>query len=123
MNRYPWGMVWEDGRANIRNLAGPDRWVETSPVASFQAGGWGLHDMVGNALEWVADAYHRDYRELPTDGRPWNQVTGPDGPPKRVLRGGSFMSLPPEARLSQRWSRAPDNPGRTTGFRCAADGP
>src|SRR5262245_58878053 len=33
----------------------------TSPVTTFPANGYGLHDMTGNAWQWVADWYRYDY--------------------------------------------------------------
>ncbi len=56
------------------------------PVGSRAAGRLGLHDVLGNAWEWVEDAYHDSYRGAPATGEPWVE-TGSEG---RVLRGGSW---------------------------------
>lgn len=62
--------------------------LETLDVGGMRANAWGLHDMLGNALELVQDdydenAYSRHARTNPV-------ITG-DGS-RYVLRGGSFKS-------------------------------
>ena len=58
--RYPWGddkNVAGD-QANYKSIGGRDKWEEsTAPVGSFEANGYGLHDMAGNAWEWCQDWY------------------------------------------------------------------
>ncbi len=120
-SRYPWGAVWEDGRANLAGVRGRDVWRGPSPVGSFAPNRWGLFDMLGNAWEWVADAYHDSYHGAPVSSEAWTQVTGDDGEPERVLRGGSFQEFAPRARVSTRSNRDPGIADRAFGFRCVAD--
>ena len=74
-----------------RNSEGHSR-----PVGTRAAGRLGLHDVLGNAWEWVEDAYHQSYDGAPATARPWNDGStgGPRGWPKpgdgRVLRGGGW---------------------------------
>ena len=71
---------------------------KTTPVGSFPANAWGLHDMHGNVFQWCEDWY-ADY--------PQKDVTDPQGPEKsqfRVLRGGSWLFIPQLCRSAfRRW--------------------
>lgn len=119
---YPWGLLWESGRCNAFGAEGRDRWGGSAPVGSFPPNRWNVFDLTGNAGEWVADLYHRDYRGAPRDAEPWNQLTGGPTDRERVVRGGGWDDLPARLRVSHREARRPDDLERTVGFRCAADG-
>jgi formylglycine-generating enzyme required for sulfatase activity len=74
---------------------------KTTPVGSFPANAWGLHDMHGNVWEWCED-WHGDY--------PQKDVVDPQGPEKgqaRVLRGGSWADNPRNCRSAHRSGREP----------------
>ena len=68
-----------------------DGHVHTSPAGTYQANGFGLHDMLGNVHEWVEDCWHESYEGAPTDGHAWTR--GGDCS-RRVLRGGAWETLP-----------------------------
>ena len=76
---------------------------------------FGLFHMAGNAAEWVADWYGRDYYQKSPEQNPTGPVTGE----KRVLRGGSWADLPAALRVTARFSAEADYEDRTIGFRCA----
>ena len=76
---------------------------------------YGLNHMAGNAAEWVADWYDRDYYQ----NNPKKNPPGPAQGEKRVLRGGSWADLPLALRVSARISAEPEFEDRTIGFRCA----
>jgi sulfatase modifying factor 1 len=76
---------------------------------------YGLNHMAGNAAEWVADWYDRDYYQKSPDKNP----TGPSQGEKRILRGGSWADPPLSLRVTARVSADPEFEERTIGFRCA----
>jgi sulfatase modifying factor 1 len=76
---------------------------------------FGLFHMAGNAAEWVADWYGRDYYQRTSEKNP----PGPGTGEKRVIRGGSWADLPAALRVTARVSAEADYEDRTIGFRCA----
>jgi formylglycine-generating enzyme required for sulfatase activity len=88
-----------------------------TPVGSFPANPWGLHDMHGNVWEWTSDRYG-SYGESTVAN------IDPHGPPtgeKRVIRGGSWFFDANSARCALRYTHAPQDRGFSLGFRVAAD--
>ncbi len=114
--------------------------VETLPVASFPANGYGLRDMTGNAWQWVADWYGADYfqqqaragQSVKVDPRGPEEAFDPGergvpaSAPKRVIRGGSFLCNEDYClsyRPSARRGNDPHSPMSHVGFRLVKDGP
>jgi formylglycine-generating enzyme required for sulfatase activity len=89
---------------------------KTMPVGSFPANQFGLHDMHGNAWEWVEDCWHDDYTvAAPTDGSAWLK----DGCGGHVGRGGSWEDSQSELRSSARTGGFKDESAATDGLRVA----
>lgn len=89
------------------------------PVGSFPANAFGLHDMLGNAREWVADCYVNNFRAAPSDGTP---VLDGDCS-KRAIRGGAWTSASTDLRLSGRARIDADQRVGYMGVRIAMDLP
>lgn len=118
---FPWGDNASHAHANYgadtccSGLAtGRDQWLYTSPVGSFPANAFGLHDLHGNVWEWVQDCYSVSYSGLPSDGSA-NETTCAN----RQLRGGSWYSHPPNLRSARRLRDTPASRGNDRGFRVA----
>jgi formylglycine-generating enzyme required for sulfatase activity len=138
-SRYWWGNTFEHNHANCSinllmilarlnsTFAGPGAILErrrssfesgkTTPVGSFDANPFGLHDTAGNVYEWVQDCWHKSYFGAPTDGSAWKSgyCSG------RVVRGGSWGNGPGFVRSTYRNWYTQDTRSHDLGFRLAQD--
>lgn len=87
------------------------------PVGSYPPNGYGLYDMTGNVVEWVADAYDKDYYT----SSPKTNPPGPDAKKFRVIRGGGWHSGPTCNRVYFRNALYAPWRDINVGFRCAKD--
>lgn len=62
---------------------------QTTPVGSFVANQFGLHDVHGNVWEWVQDCANNSYVGMPKDGKAW--LSGDCS--HRIVRGGSWNNF------------------------------
>ncbi len=128
VSEYPWGNGWDPERLNYcdsgcyltdqADLSYDDGFAQTAPVGSFPAGvsPLGIHDMVGNVAEWVADWFASDYYHV----SPAENPAGPASGDQRVVRGGAWgVSLPELLRSTTRSRFVPTERGSGVGFRCA----
>ena len=140
---YAWGAEFEPGGVRMaktwegefpwRNAAPPGLEF-TSPVRSYPANGFGLHDMIGNVWEWTDDWYAASPL-APVDGSPERPCCGPArrealaraasldaaGTPRRVGKGGSHLCAPSYCRRyrpAARWPQPVDTSTSHLGFRC-----
>jgi formylglycine-generating enzyme required for sulfatase activity len=132
--RYPWRGEFDCRKGNFKDevdSAGLHRdWVVpggpdcdgfggTAPVGSFPTGAspYGVLDMEGNAMEWVADGFETDFYGA-------SHSRNPQGPDvewghDRVVRGSSFSDVPRPAHSANRSFFSPISRGSVVGFRCA----
>ena len=120
--RLPTEAEWEyaaragttgDRYGNLDAIAwyGDNSGGRTHPVGQKAPNAWGLHDMLGNVSEWVAD-WHDDY--------PGGVVTDPRGPVSgshRVSRGGGLIPFARYSRASFRNFGGPGIRSILIGFR------
>ena len=89
---------------------------QTHPVGLKMANELGIHDMSGNVWEWVEDQWHDNYKGAPQDGSPWvDRNKGAN----RVLRGGYWLNVARDCRVSCRNDYSPVYRNDYIGFRLA----
>jgi formylglycine-generating enzyme required for sulfatase activity len=86
-----------------------------APIGRFRANGFGLHDVLGNVNELCREGYGLyDRPEREHDGlRPDTEAAS------KMIRGGSFVSLPVRRRSAARWGVTPSYRDFATGLRPA----
>jgi formylglycine-generating enzyme required for sulfatase activity len=90
---------------------------KSHPVAQKTPNAFGLYDMSGNAMEWVADCWGSDYTNAPSDGSAW---TGDKGRCEFVVvRGGAWSHMSGAALATRRDRQSPMFNFSSTGFRVA----
>ena len=82
---------------------------QTTPVGSFPPNAFGLYDMHGNVWEWCLDDWHDNYEGSPTDGSAWLDNNDNHYQLRKILRGGSWISLPTFCRVANRINNYPDD--------------
>lgn len=117
---FPWGDQLPS--SELVNFYGSD--IEaTTPVGTYPATGFGIHDLGGNVWEFLADVWQDEYLETtqtdpiaggkvePDEVR---EVTG-----RRAVRGASFGGSVVNLRTRWRDSHVVTNATGFVGFRCA----
>jgi len=100
-----------------------DGYAFTAPGGRFLPNAFGLHDMYGNAAQWVADCLHENYVGAPADGSAWME-----GRPRwvdtgecrfRVIRGNGWSARLHTLRVTDRGGREDDWRSYAVGMRVA----
>ncbi|WP_396447351.1 ergothioneine biosynthesis protein EgtB [Actinomadura sp.] len=112
--RYPWGEVYEEGRANLGQ-----RMLRPSEAGSYPSGAsaYGVRRLLGDVWEWTSSDFrgYPGFRSFPY--REYSEVFF--GPDYKVLRGGSWATHPLAIRGSFRNWDYPIRRQIFSGFRCA----
>lgn len=106
------GQPWYPGWHRCR-----DGYAYTAPVGRFDANAFKLHDMLGNAWEWVEDCWNPSLSALPPGGA--SATTGDCS--QRVYRGGAWRSYPTFGRSARRSKMESHHRHALVGFRVARD--
>ena len=131
--KYYWGNEFDASQSNfcdskcglnIRVASLSDGFPNTSPVGSFPANPFGLHDMVGNVNEWVSDwfeerAYVNSLKDNPQGPVRTNPSGRRGGGAKKIFRGGAWRTDMNSQRSASRKGLETDYRLDGTGFRCA----
>ena len=113
---YYWGDTPRRDRANYGKdtcfpcgpmKEGSDHWLYTSPIGSFPANPWGLHDITGNVWQWAESCRNNLKASPPIECR------------YEVLHGGSWLTNPEYLQTGERSSVAIGHRNVEIGFRVA----
>ncbi|HUP92826.1 MAG TPA: bifunctional serine/threonine-protein kinase/formylglycine-generating enzyme family protein [Solimonas sp.] len=75
-----------------------DRHARLAPAGVLKANAFGLHDMAGNAWEWMGDCWRDSYAGAPQDG----SAVAAANCRRHVIRGGSWRTRPESFRSAAR---------------------
>ena len=118
--KYPWGDQIDATQANYGEHIG-----QTTPIGEYPPNDYGLYDIVGNVWEWCVDEHILDFyanspHRNPVADNDIHYVLNNFTTLKtyRVLRGGSWMSIPRYVRVTPRFRFSPAHSIYNVGFRC-----
>ena len=123
-NIYPWGFTFDLTYANSNRPKSETDGPE--PVDSYPSGrtATGLYNMAGNVAEWVQDWYQENYyTQLASNPSASVNPMGPATGTQKVIRGGSWDTVPLFLRAVHRQSWVPGDPKAFIGFRCVFENP
>ena len=131
---YAWGdELTPDGEVLANTWRGPFPWRSddpqgfdrTSPVGSYPANGYGLHDMIGNVWEWTRTRWSASHAGAADDVAPTSACCGGslrlEETDRMVTKGGSHLCSPDYCQRYRPAARQGHGVNDTTshvGFRC-----
>lgn len=122
---YPWGDYWDENLAKSnRPTTAAVGAVTVGSYGNLGASPYGIMDLAGNVAEWVQDWYRSDYYSLQEAQSQSQVILNPSGPVNgitKVVRGGSWDTMPFFLRTMHRQDYAPNEARLDVGFRCVED--
>lgn len=106
---FAWGPAVAEDKCQGCRTAPPTR--STAPIGAYTANRFGLHDMHGNAAEWVQDC------AAPATVTPTTSCR------KRAVKGGHWAAAASDLKLTATATAFPDLRNNRTGFRIVRDIP
>jgi formylglycine-generating enzyme required for sulfatase activity len=91
---------------------------KSQAVGTKAPNAFGLYDMHGNVYEWVADPWHENYENAPSDGSVWRDNATPN---RHVARSGSWFFDAKNLRSASRVGPPSNLQDGNVGFRIARD--
>jgi formylglycine-generating enzyme required for sulfatase activity len=136
---YSWGDTADHNFANYGAdsgyagaVSGKDKWMYTSPVGSFAANAFGVHDIIGNVNQYLQDCFSIYSAGSPTDGYAekkdvllkmtgdLSSMNNTNSCTYRLVRGGNYGDPPTVLRSAYRsWTLGPNYSSAALGFRLA----
>ncbi|MCV6637963.1 SUMF1/EgtB/PvdO family nonheme iron enzyme [Candidatus Albibeggiatoa sp. nov. NOAA] len=110
---YWWGRDLGRNKANCAVCGSQWDAKQTAPVGSFPSNNFGLHDTIGNVMEWTMTCFRPSYRGAPSHGQIWE---GGDCS-RRIVRGSSYRTYENSLRMTKRHNYSPRTRMDTLGFR------
>jgi formylglycine-generating enzyme required for sulfatase activity len=115
--RHPWGNEAPDATRARFAIGAEHPYRDGLAAAGTHPAGasaHGVHDLAGNASEWVADWYAEGISRSQT-----HNPRGPEAGEAKVIRGGGFYDAAARLFSAQRFHADPSTRGEDIGFRCA----
>jgi formylglycine-generating enzyme required for sulfatase activity len=91
---------------------------KSQAAGTKMSNGFGLYDMHGNVYEWVADPWHENYENAPSDGSVWRDNPVPN---RHAARSGSWFFDAKNLRSASRVGPPSNLQDGNVGFRVARD--
>ncbi len=112
---YWWGYDIAQNMANCAICGSQWDGRQTAPVGSFRANAFGVHDTIGNILEWTSTCFHASYKDSPNYGQNWE---GGDCS-KKMVRSSAYRTPESGLRTTKRNKYTPKTKMDSLGFRVA----
>ncbi len=88
--------------------------IKTAPIGQFPANDFGLHDVIGNVMEWTRSCYHVDYAGAPAIGNIWESNADCT---QYMVRSSAFNTYKRDIRITRRQPFNPKSRANNLGFR------